>query len=901
MFNKSVREVILFLAITFNLFVSQIFAASFADNAKKAMKEYGGYKELVNRGFNLKMLNTISTPEDLYNVLLPYMIVDEKPLDNCISFNGFNFARHKSIKFENEYGTIDELLGKGYKSEDLFYYPSKGKDIYRVGHYKWEPVKETVSIYADLCYYNRPFMGKKIAYFFPGFFTQDYFKPYIKEIKNKEAIVVDCRMCSGWGQLYNLGEALCSSNYKGKVIVIIDRTTGSNVENDIVNNMRTSYYINGSNKNIAFEWITVGENTKGTTAYVNNAKWNYEVGDLKFNPLPVEVNKWPTSKEGEGVEPNIWALGDEDINKTIEILTGETDFAELIKDVTEWRSFICSSEKILWNWQLKLPDAVKKIKDNDEYNKTVAELIKSSMEYSSIIDTNRDLLYNIGGWYFELPACAPKSKSAKEFSNDYIKWVDAQVKFISFLLDNRDKKVSYWMDYPECFTNCNSFTTLADYFSKWIYKRLEWCEIAVKVNSKINNEYILGVNCAKNEKNIQEYWSAFENQMNTEIKWILFRADNVDKLINFNWNLQLPENVMNCPSYKTFADCYSKLMDIQIEWDDFYIKKLVGVSYTWWDIPEFFKSYKTIEQFTDYYIRWMSLRIWWCGILAENDYVLKHNNIRVWYDALKEEIKEWNNPEKHLTELTDYLKNLEPWIEYLQPHPYVIPKDMKMAKYYGSMHRTSDKIGESCSAVPEEIRKLQKTNPELYVEKMVAYINSVAENDFEKVKIVFDIEQEILTYDHATYQQDLKKINEAKKGVGEDYEQYSKNMQALNKENTEERAKQDWKSVLEAGICVCEGYARLMQYFCYKFGIKCDVVGNPKDMMFAVGHAWNIVQINGEDYFIDATWGRNYLYMEPQQFLTSGHFPTEPEQQLLKTPMTLDEYKKLKDYKGNNS
>ena len=28
---------------------------------------------------------------------------------------------------------------------------------------------------------------------------------------------------------------------------------------------------------------------------------------------------------GEGVESNIWAFGDEDINKTIELLTGEKD------------------------------------------------------------------------------------------------------------------------------------------------------------------------------------------------------------------------------------------------------------------------------------------------------------------------------------------------------------------------------------------------------------------------------------------------------------------------------------------------------------------------------------------------------------------------------------------------
>ena len=39
---------------------------------------------------------------DLYKVLEPFMIIDGKPLDNTLSFNGYNFARHKTIHFEND-------------------------------------------------------------------------------------------------------------------------------------------------------------------------------------------------------------------------------------------------------------------------------------------------------------------------------------------------------------------------------------------------------------------------------------------------------------------------------------------------------------------------------------------------------------------------------------------------------------------------------------------------------------------------------------------------------------------------------------------------------------------------------------------------------------------------------
>ncbi len=812
-YKKIVLTFFLIIFFFTNLFAKE---SQLAGDAKKALKEYAGYKELINRGFNLNMLNNIKTPEDLYKVLEPFMIIDGKPLDNTLSFNGYNFARHKTIHFENVYGTIQELLNKGYKPDQLFYYPSKGKEIYRVGNFVWEKPKPASYPQGDINYYNRPFMGKKIAYFFPGAFTKDYFKPYIKEISKKEAIIVDLRLNqNGWGgQLYQLGESLCQANYKGKVILIIDQTTGADCETSIKNNLKNSYYINGSQKKCYYEWITLGENTSGKEAYVYNAKWNYKVGDLQFNPLPVNENQWIACPEGEGVMPDIWAANDEDINKTIEQLTGEKNFAELIKDVSEWRAFLCSSDKALWNWQFsKLPDIVTKIKSHDEYNKTVAKILKLQINYCQLVNSNQNVLYNFGGWNFQVPECASKAKNPSEYIAAHSKVLETKERWIKYLVQNHENLINLPLgfEFPDCFSKCSTYAAYADNFNKWIQKRTEWTEL------------------------------------------LLHNKD------------------------KTYNTPY------------------------WWDYPDFFKSFKTAEQYTDYFSRWIDLRIWWCSILFDNTYVIQNNNIRIWYVALKEDVKEWKDPEKHLAEMSAHLKELSDWIVYLQPHPYVIPKDRGMANFYGAMRRTSDKIGKNCSAMPEDIVKLQKTNPKEYVEKVVAYINSVAENDFEKIKMVFDIEQEILTYDYAAYQKDLELIDKAKKGVGEDYELYSKNLNEEFKKDGYIWPGQDWKTVLEKGICVCEGYSRLMQYFCYRLGIKCDVISNPKDMMFAVGHAWNIVQINGEDYFLDATWGPAWLFMEPEAFLKGGHFPKEPEQQLLEKPMTLDEYKKLKNYEGNNS
>lgn len=56
---------------------------------------------------------------------------------------------------------------------------------------------------------------------------------------------------------------------------------------------------------------------------------------------------------------------------------------------------------------------------------------------------------------------------------------------------------------------------------------------------------------------------------------------------------------------------------------------------------------------------------------------------------------------------------------------------------------------------------------------------------------------------------------------------------------------------------VCEGYARAFQLLCRKVGIRALIAeGNSKDPNTGdtIGHAWNVVQINGNFYHIDVTW-----------------------------------------------
>ena len=119
------------------------------------------------------------------------------------------------------------------------------------------------------------------------------------------------------------------------------------------------------------------------------------------------------------------------------------------------------------------------------------------------------------------------------------------------------------------------------------------------------------------------------------------------------------------------------------------------------------------------------------------------------------------------------------------------------------------------------------------------------------------------------------------------------------------------EGIYKHGKTVCSGYSKLFAHIANMIGVETEYIkGYAKGYEYIPGkvipqtnHEWNAIKINNNYYLLDSTWGSGmeegdshikelddfYFFCNPK-YLIFSHFPENDKWQLLKNPITKDEF-----------
>ena len=188
-------------------------------------------------------------------------------------------------------------------------------------------------------------------------------------------------------------------------------------------------------------------------------------------------------------------------------------------------------------------------------------------------------------------------------------------------------------------------------------------------------------------------------------------------------------------------------------------------------------------------------------------------------------------------------------------------KRIYSAIYKGISERKSDFTVRAAksSDIADAINAILRDCPEFFWIDGTASMTGFETLGIWRVSIGFNVQKEDIDYLSSRIEE---RVTEYLNSLPSDAGDYTKTKMAyeyvinITDYLADSPQNQNIQSVFIYGKSVCAGYSRAFQYLLHRAGVYCAYIeGNIQDGDPDYGHAWNLVNVNGVDTYVDVSWG----------------------------------------------